>query len=307
MNVCFIYNPESGSGKIISYLDWIKEEFLRYNHAITLYETKKEKDAYYKVLESNEYDMFLIAGGDGTVNEVVNALMQLETRPIIAYIPTGTVNDVGHLIGMPLRIKRAVKMILEKPYVKDVDICQINDKYFVYVAAAGKFTKSSYDIKRKYKKRYGRLAYFFRGSREIFKDYKIPIKVTHEGETFEELCSLILALNGRRIGGFHLYGMKNKLDDGQVSLRFFRRESWLLLRVIAFFLTGGLYDTGKNKTFRSSSFKIETDDNVSWNVDGEYMGQGSIEIDVVPKAVKFIVNERKARKNFTKTKKKNKK
>ena len=226
--------------------------------------------------------------------------MQLNKKPIIAYIPSGTVNDVGHQIGMSTNIKKAVNIILKNPLVKPIDICQINEKYFIYVAAAGKFTKSSYDIKRKHKKWNGKLAYFFRGSRELFKDYKIPIKVTHDGGEFEDLASLIIALNGRRIGGFHLFGMKNKLDDGKVALRIFRRESWLLLRVITFFLTGGLYDTRKNRTYRSSYFKIETDDDVSWNIDGEYMGQGPIEINVIPKAIKFIVNEKKSRKNFVK-------
>lgn len=300
MNVCFIYNPESGSGKITSYIKWIEQEFSKYNHAITSYKTEKENDAYHIALDSNNYDLLLVSGGDGTINEVVNAVMQLNKKPIIAYIPSGTVNDVGHQIGMSTNIKKAVNIILKNPLVKPIDICQINEKYFIYVAAAGKFTKSSYDIKRKHKKRYGKLAYFFRGSRELFKDYKIPIKVTHDGGEFEDLASLIIALNGRRIGGFHLFGMKNKLDDGKVALRIFRRESWLLLRVITFFLTGGLYDTRKNRTYRSSYFKIETDDDVSWNIDGEYMGQGPIEINVIPKAIKFIVNEKKSRKNFVK-------
>lgn len=302
MNVCFIYNPESGSGKIKSYLAWIEQEFLNYNHKITLYETKKEKDAYQRALSASAYDMILVAGGDGTLNEVINGVMQLENKPKIAYIPTGTVNDVGHLIGMKKNIKKSLKIILKNPVVKDIDICKINDKYFVYVAAAGKFTKSSYDISRKSKKTFGKMAYFFRGSKELFKDYNMPIKITSLTETHEQTSALVLILNGRRIGGFNLYNLKNKLDDGKVSLRSFKRESWMFLRVVAFILTGGLYDTRKNRTLRDSYFKIDTKDDVSWNIDGEYMGKGSIEVRVVPKAVKFVVNKRKVKKNFVKEK-----
>lgn len=298
MDVCFIYNPESGSGKIKSHLTWIEQEFLKYNHEITLYETKKEKDAYYKALLTSDYDMVLVAGGDGTLNEVVNGIMKLEKKPIISYIPTGTVNDVGNLIGMKKNIKKSLKLILNKPLIKDVDICKINDKYFVYVAAAGRFTKSSYDISRKSKKTLGRVAYFIRGSKEIFKDYKMPIKVTSTTAVFEETSSLILLLNGRRVGGFKLYRLKNKLDDGLVSLRSFKRDSLMFFKLLLFFLSGGRYDTRRNKTFRDSYFKIEISDDVSWNIDGEFMGKGSIEVSVIPKAIKFVVNKTKLKRNF---------
>lgn len=300
MTVGFIYNPESGSGKIISYLSWIKEEFLKHNHEITFFQTEKENDAYYFALEASSYDMILVAGGDGTLNEVVNGVMQFEEKPIISYIPTGTVNDVGHLIGMKKNVKKSVKMILENPVIKPIDICKINEKFFVYVAAAGKFTRSSYDISRKSKKRFGKYAYYLRGAKEIFKDYKIPLKITTSEEVLEETSSLIIILNGRRVGGLRLYGLKNKLDDGKLSLRTFKKDSWFLLKVILFFLTGGLYDTTKNHTIRDSHFKIETEEDVSWNIDGEYMGSGSIEVNVVPKAVRFIVNKKKIKKNFVK-------
>lgn len=302
MKVYFIYNPESGSGKIISYLTWIEEEFKKYDHEITLYKTEKTKDAYHQALLTSSYDMVLVAGGDGTLNEVINGVMELEKKPVIAYIPTGTVNDVGHLIGMKKRVKKTIKIILKKPVVKELDICKINDKYFVYVAAAGKFTKSSYDISRKSKKYLGRTAYLLRGSKELFKDYNIPIKVTSNIKVYEETSALILIMNGRRIGGLSLYNLKNKLDDGLMSLRSFKRERFMFLRVMLFFMTGGLYDTRKNRTFRDSYFKIETNDDVSWNIDGEYMGKGSIEVNVVPRAVKFIVNKRKLKRSFVKEK-----
>lgn len=304
MKVCFVYNPESGSGKIISYLNWIKQAFLNLNHEISFHETTKEKNAYYMVKDLCDCEMLLVAGGDGTLNEAINGVMEKKVSPIIAYIPTGTVNDVGHLIGMKRRIKKTVKLILEKPVVKPIDICKINDKYFIYVAAAGKFTKSSYDISRQAKKKFGRLAYFFRGSRELFKDYNMPIKITYSQGVYEETSSLIMILNGKRIGGFQLYGLKNKLDDGIISLRSFKRESFMFLRVIAFFLTGGLYDTRKNRTFRDSYFKIETDNDVSWNIDGEYMGKGSIEVAVIPKAINMVVNKKKVKKSFVVNKEK---
>ncbi len=302
MNVCFIYNPESGSGKITSHLNWIEQEFINHNHNITLYETHKNKDAYYYAKVAGKYDMVLVAGGDGTLNEVVNGLMTLDKRPVIGYIPTGTANDVGHLIGMKKSIKRTVRMILTNCIEKETDIVKINDKYFIYAAAAGKFTEASYDIERNLKKRFKTFAYFLRGSKDLFKDFKIPVDASFDKGNYNDICSLILIINGKRIGGFRLFGIKNKLDDGKLSVRFFRRESWLFLRIAGFLLTGGLYDTKKNKTYKTSKLTLETNDEVSWNTDGEYMGKGSINIEVVPKAVKFIVNKRRVNRVYTKIK-----
>lgn len=303
MNVCFIYNPESGSGKITSHLKWIEEEFIKNNHNITLFETHKRKDAYNYAKDASNYDMVLVAGGDGTLNEVVNGLMELEKRPIIGYIPTGTVNDVGHLIGMKRNVKKTVRMILKESHIKETDIVKINDSYFVYAAAAGKFTEASYDIERSLKKKFKTFAYFLRGSKDLFKDYKIPVNAKFDNGSYNDVCSLILIINGKRIGGFRLFGIQNKLDDGKFSVRFFRRESWLFLRIAAFLLTGGLYDTRKNKTFQTSKLTLKTRDDISWNTDGEFMGKGSIDINLVPKAVKFIVNKKMVNKTYLKTKK----
>ena len=64
----------------------MKEEFKKNNHQITLLRTNRQNDAYLYALNSVEYDMLLVAGGDGTLNEVVNGVMQLSKKPLIAPI-----------------------------------------------------------------------------------------------------------------------------------------------------------------------------------------------------------------------------
>ncbi len=300
MNVGFIYNPESGSGKIVKQIDWIKQEFIKNGHNIEIYKTEKPHDGYRYALEGHKYDMLLVAGGDGTLNEVVNGLMTLDKRPFIGYLPTGTVNDVGHLLGISRNIKRATKMILKQTTIKAIDISKINGNYFVYAAGTGRFAPTSYVTERKYKKKFGSIAYFVEGSKEIFKDYKIPIKATFDDGTFENMCALVLILNGHRVGGFKLFGMKSKLDDGLIAARFFKREPGMILRMLGFFITGGLYDTRKNKTFHSTYFKIETDDDIDWNTDGELSCKGSVYIKVIPRAIRFVVNHKRVKKYFVK-------
>lgn len=297
MHVGFIYNPESGSGYITKHLEYIKDAFLSRNHTIELLPTKQPKDAE-KFAKVSRHDMLLVAGGDGTINEVVNGLMSNRHKPTIAYIPTGTINDVGTILGIPKNIKKAINLIINKPLVAKMDITKINDRYFVYAAATGKFAKASYDIKRSFKKRYGAISYFFRGSKELFQSYNIPVEIKHDEGIWRGICSVILLLNGPRVAGITLNRMKSKVNDGVIEARFFKREPGVLFRMFGFFASGGLYDTKKNKTIRSSKFIIDMPETFEWNTDGEYAFKGPVEVEVIPKAINIIVHPKHYKKYF---------
>ncbi len=293
MEILFVYNPESGRGKIKNKITYIKEYIKKRNHNITIKATTKQTDAYNYAKNCNGYDLMLVAGGDGTLNEVVNGLMELEKKPLLGYIPTGTVNDVAHLIGIPKKVKKALDIIFEDDFKKKIDITKINDKYFVYTSATGKFAKASYDIKRQLKRKYGVFAYLYRGSQEIFRDYNMAADIKYDQGRFRGPYSLLLFLNGPRVGGYRLHSLKSKLDDGLIEARFFKREPGMLMRFLSFFLSGGLYNTKKNKTISSTKFIVEIDNNSEWNIDGEFAFRGCANLEVINRAITIFVNPKK--------------
>ncbi len=299
MKIPFIYNSESGTGKIKKYIKWIDEQFVKAGHELILLPTKEPLDATLIASKYHDCKMMLVAGGDGTLNEVVNGLMENDKRPYIGYIPAGTANDVGKLLGMSRRIKKTVKIILKEPLIKAVDISKMNDRYFSYAAATGMFSKASYDLEQSSKKKLRKIAYIIRGSKEAFKKFNIPIKVTHDHGSFEGNYALVIFLNGYRLGGFNLYFLKSTLDNGLISARFFKQNTGVLARIFWFFFTGAYHDTKKNKTIKSSYFKVETVPETEWNTDGEKALNGSIEIKVIPKAISFIIHPKVAKKNFS--------
>ncbi len=293
MKILFIYNPESGRGKIKSKINFIINYIENKGHKIDVKATTKPNDAYSYVLNLKDYQMVLVAGGDGTLNEVVNGLMSLTEKPLLGYIPTGTVNDVAHLLGIPKNIKKALDIVFESKLKKQIDITKINEKYFIYTGATGKFAKASYDIKRSLKKKYGVFAYLYRGSQELFKDYYMAADIKYDEGRFRGPYSLLLFLNGPRVGGFRLHRLKSKLDDGLIEARFFKREPGMLFRLFGFFISRGLYDTKKNKTISSSKFKVEINENSEWNIDGEYAFNGSAKLEVVSRAITIFINSKK--------------
>ncbi len=298
MRVGFIYNPESGSGKIEKNAAYIVSAFEAKGHEIEVLKTKRPLDAKRYAMDS-DHDMLLVAGGDGTLNEVVNGIMPKTIKPKIGYIPSGTVNDVAHMLGISMNVKKAVKLILETGEVKKMDISKINDTYFTYAAATGRFAKASYDVKRKDKKRFGILAYIVRGITDLLFDYKMPLRIKYENGVIEHTFTLLLFLNGPRVGGRNLYLMKkSKLNDGKIEARLFERQRfWALIKVLTFFAIGGLVMRGGHR-LSSSFYEIEALDpraDIDWNTDGEKTEKNTVRIDVIQEAIEIYVSKRAAK------------
>lgn len=127
----------------------------------TVYFTRGQNDAKRLVKKkAHKYDMVCCLGGDGTLSEVVNGIMQLEERPPIGYFPLGTANDVATSLNipknLPLRAARAAMLGSPTPW----DVGKVTgDDYFVYVTAFGAFTDVSYETPQEQKQNLGHLAY----------------------------------------------------------------------------------------------------------------------------------------------------
>src|SRR5699024_12855134 len=90
------------------------------------------------------FDLVIVAGGDGTINEVIKGIAPHEHRPRVGIIPAGTTNDFARALAIPRDIKKAVNIILDENNVKPLDIGQVNDHYFVSNAGGGGVTELAY-------------------------------------------------------------------------------------------------------------------------------------------------------------------
>ena len=82
----------------------------------------------------------LAAGGDGTINEVVNGMAEQEYRPKLGMIPVGTTNDFARALQIPRDIEQLLKSLLKGDTIP-VDIGRMNDKYFINIAGGGRLTE----------------------------------------------------------------------------------------------------------------------------------------------------------------------
>lgn len=295
MNCLFIYNPNSGKGRIKKKEKYIVDKLKEKYDIVDVAQTKYAGNAREIALKAyNLYDTLVIAGGDGTLNEIINAIAEKDNAPNIGYIPTGTVNDVAHSLKIPRNIKKAVKVIL-KGKVFNHDIFKCNDKYGIYVCTTGLGTEASYATKQTTKRFWGKLAYFFHGATKIFKSEPMNVKIKFDDKELHKNCALLLIINSKHVAGFTV-NKKALLDDGYVDVVMIespkkRGFSFMsLLRAAKIFLFGVKYKSTKYITYlKLKNFDISIKSKAKINLDGEQGFKGSFTFQSIKKGVKILV------------------
>jgi len=300
MKFLLLYNPVSGRSNFKENLMLINKYFSKTTHHLDIYESKKQKDLEDKAfVESKNYDVFLVAGGDGTVNEVLNGIMKSDIRPILGLLPSGTANDTAHILGINKNLKKSLKIYFnEEPILMDVN--KINDQYFLYTAASGLLTKVSYDVSRRHIKKYGYIAYMIAGVKDLTKDYRYPIKIKYNHDQYVSMeCSMVLGLSSNRVGGMFLRNFSNsKLNDGIFELRLFSRaKSFWRFRLLSVFIRKGK-KLREDLHLASNKFEIETTSNINWNADGEFACSGSVTIETFKQEIKVFAHYKTKKKYF---------
>ena len=278
-NTLFIYNPNSGTGAIKNKLSQVIDVFMRAGLDVNIFATGKHGDAtkiiHHKLGKNNSnIQRVICAGGDGTLHEVVEGLMDLpeEKRPPCGYIPMGTMNDFSNGLKLPKRIVKAAE-IAAGPVCDAYDIGSMDGDPFVYVAGFGAFTAVSYDTPQQAKNMMGLLAYYLRGIKELTAIKSIRVRVETEDEVWEDDVVLGLVTNAKSVGGFKFYrNCRVKLDDGLFECIFIRtpKNPIELNRILgACFFS----DLGPQiKVISCRKLTMETDVPVPYTMDGEAGG-----------------------------------
>lgn len=299
MRCLFIYNPVSGnSKKIIDNLDYITQVLLgKYKQVDVASSNARGHATTLAKKACGVYDVIVFAGGDGTFNEVVNGVSHQPVKPILGYLPSGTVCDMARNLKIPTDLKKALNIIIEGNEMRS-DICKINDRYFVYVAGIGTYTDISFKPNQNLKRKIGKLAYFMEGIKKSFNTKTIGIKVEADGREYQGEAILLLVANSKCIGGFTINKNSN-IRDGKVDI-IIVKSSLLRTPINIWRFLLGRSDYLRKKSWiefiETSKAKIIIDDDITWNLDGEESLTGSVEIEVLNDHLSFLVDRKKVKK-----------
>lgn len=285
--VLLIVNPCAGRTKSRAGTFDIVDKFSKSDYDFSIHTTTCRGDATNIV--KNHYegkDIVVCCGGDGTLNETINGVMEMPNRIPIGYIPSGSTNDLATTLGIPSDIKKATDLIMDG-HTNTYDIGLFNNRYFSYVASFGAFTSASYATSQKLKNKLGHAAYILSG----IKDWK-SIKSTHarieyDGGVIEDDFMLGAIANSTSVAGiFKLKPDEIKLNDGYFELLLIRKINPIQAPVFLRKLIKQDYDGQQIIFLKTRSLKVTSDEPIAWTLDGEYGGAHKVSsIHVLSKAV----------------------
>ena len=292
----YIYNPNSGRQNNAKIESYVVEKLKTKYEIVDIKPTTKRGDAGVFAREAcGKYDTIVISGGDGTVNEIINAIAPQEQRPKIGYIPTGTTNDLAHSLKIPKNVKKAVDIIL-KGNSTTHDIFKVNDKYGIYVCAFGVFTGSSYTTSQKSKKKFGKLAYYRYGIKEFFNTKNFNMTLKFDDVEISSKYALGIIANSKYISGYKINKMAS-CNDGYVNVILVKDKKKkgisfkALFRIAKLFLFGvtKLKSSKNCQILKLNKFSVELPKNTIINLDGEKGFEGSFNFEVLNQHVEIFV------------------
>lgn len=281
MKCLFLYSSAPGRGNIYKHLSYIKKRLNIIYQEVSVLEAKNLAELHYYVKESaNNYDVLVFSGGDGTFHHIINAIAPLEKRPILGYLPNGTLNDFGRNFGLSRNLKKSLK-ILEKQKITSFDVGIINDQYyFSFLLANGVFSNISYTTKRSKLRLFGKLSYYFKAVFAALKKQKHDIIVKIDDQIITRQVPFLLLLNGKYAGGFKI-DKTNLYDDGYLHL-FLPRISFL----------NGLFDfffcQRKLISYKVKNLEIEGSFSTFWCLDGEEIVFDKVKIVTLNKHIQIF-------------------
>ncbi|QKY71486.1 diacylglycerol kinase [Lentibacillus sp. CBA3610] len=286
-----IYNPTSGREAFKRELPNVLERFEVAGYETSTHATTGEGDATEaaKAAAERHFDLIVVAGGDGTINEVINGIAGLTHRPKLGIIPTGTTNDFARALSIPRDIEAAVDVILTGQSML-LDIGRVNEHYFVNIAGGGKLTELTYDVPSKLKTVLGHLAYYVKGIEMLPSLKPIRTKIEYDGTIIDEEIMLFLIANTNSVGGFEKLAPDARLDDGYFDLLILRKMNLAeFVRIASLALRGQHLEDKRILYTQARKISVENEEKMQLNIDGEYGGRLPGEFENLQQHIKFFV------------------
>lgn len=294
-----IYNPSAGREQVKRQLPYILERLEEAGYEASTHATKGQgcaTRAARKAAESH-FDLVIAAGGDGTINEVVNGLAEQPYRPKLGLIPAGTTNDFARAIEVPRSIEAACDVICSG-YEMPIDIGKVGDRYFINIAGGGTFTELTYEVPSRLKTMIGQLAYYAKGIEKLPKIHPVKVRIEYDGNLFEGEIMLFLVANTNSVGGFEKLAPSALVNDGMLDLIILKKTNLAdFVRVASNALRGEHIHDPVVIYVQANRIKVyAAEEDVHLNLDGEHGGMLPGEFVNLRHHFQMLVPEKQMRK-----------
>jgi len=284
--ILLVVNPISGDIDKSKLIEAVKAEINTRNYSLEIYRTtgENDQDCIEKIILEFQPDRILVAGGDGTIQLVAEALKNHEIP--IGILPAGSANGLALNLKLPTYIKEQLKVALGDSFFK-IDTLQINDRTCLHIADFG----INAELVRNFQNSYirGKFGYLLHSIPTLinFED-PFEFEIEANGKHIVQKGVLLAIANANKFGTGANINPSGKLNDGLFELIIFKN-----LNFVEIFKTLNdqiILDPEFAEIISTSSARINCKTPVSFQIDGEYIGEISkVVASIGPKKLEIAV------------------
>ncbi|GIO98296.1 diacylglycerol kinase [Paenibacillus lautus] len=274
-NARLIYNPTSGREEMKRRLADILNRLDSAGIETSCHATTGEGDATREAADAVErgYDLVIAAGGDGTLNEVINGMAGRDNLPPLGIFPLGTTNDFARALGISKNWEEYCDLVI-RGETRPIDVGKANERYFINIAGGGTLTELTYEVPSKLKTMIGQLAYYLKGIEKMVSltPQELIINASGHPAIHDEFMVFLIA-NSNSVGGFDKIAPGASIDDGLFDVIALRKCNLAeFVRVATLALRGEHINDKRVVHFRTDYMEVVSPGPVQLNLDGEFGG-----------------------------------
>lgn len=284
-----VANPISGGTDKTRIIDFAKEAASQNKVRLHLYETsgKNDADNIRSLYKKHKIDRVIVAGGDGTILLVAEALEK--ERATLAVVPSGSANGLAKDLDIPAGLEESISNAFEGKVI-EMDMICINGKRSLHLSDIG----LNAELIKNYEEGAirGKFGYLLQTIKTLSdSEDAFHCSIEAEGEIVETEARVIIIANSQKYGTGVVINPDGKIDDGKFEVVVFKNLDLLTVGKI---LTGNMpLENPDIQIISTSKAKIRTQSPVNFQVDGEYCGTvEKLDITILPRHLKITVPEK---------------
>jgi YegS/Rv2252/BmrU family lipid kinase len=232
------------------------------------------------------FETIVAAGGDGTINEVVNGMAG--TNAALGLLPMGTMNVFALELGIPSSNLGLCWDIIQKQNSRLIDMPRANDKHFVQLAGVGLDAQVVKETSRAFKRSFGPLSYLFSAAQIAAR--RPPRLLIESANAITEEGSFVLVGNGRLYGGPFPFFKNAVIDDGLLDVVIFKQLGYLeIIKYLQNVVFSSAIRLPEVEYFQTERLRVTTDEDVPVEIDGELIGECPVEFQIQKQKLRVLV------------------
>jgi diacylglycerol kinase (ATP) len=224
------------------------------------------------------YERIVAAGGDGTINEIVNGIAG-HNNIALGVLPLGTMNVFATELGLPVNDLAGCWKIIQGNKTHRVDLPRANRKHFVQLAGVGLDAQAVKETSRAFKRNFGPLSYLI--SAVQIASRTPPVLRIESEEAITDEGSFVLVGNGRLYGGRFPFFKQAVMDDGLLDVIVFKRLNYVdIIRYLQDVVFTPQISSREVEYFQTKRLRVSSEEVVPVEIDGELVGNCPVEFKI---------------------------